>query len=476
MATTTRGPIARSSIRPLVWALAGLASLAGCSESIEQYTKFGGWSRSPDEPLVFSGAPSRDAEALGASRAVFSDHDWKVLEKIAPRPIWERLAQARAMLSAEPGTGGGTADEPKFNAAEQVAKLADEVPTTTLSNGRIQMYYRLRHYGGVGAIAIDKGGTDRKQVKITPANLAPLAALVTAQLGEKGTVVPLPDENTLVITCDPAVKDEALALLAGIDVAPRQVEIDAKIFEVKHDFDFQIGARTLIEHISSTEEQSLLGTFNPVDFLSSIGTTGGFQGGVLRLMQVFEEAGMTVDTTIQMLADTELVKMVASPRMTVTVGKTGYMLAGQELPIQSARYVNEQILTEKTTYKPVGVQLYITPQVVGPDSVKLHIVTTVSAISGFKNLSSMTQKESGQGLLNPVLDSREAETSVTVPNDSTLVIGGLRMIRTITRERKIPGLGDVPLMEWFFKSHRSQNHVNDLYFFVTPRLIRANKP
>ena len=66
-----------------------------------------------------------------------------------------------------------------------------------------------------------------------------------------------------------------------------------------------------------------------------------------------------------------------------------------------------------------------------------------------------------------------SETFVTVPNESTLVIGGLRMVRTISRERKTPGLGDLTGLGWFFKSHRSQNHVSDLYFFVTPRLIKT---
>ena len=452
-----------------------LVALSGCSESVLEYTKFGSWSQSPKEPVVFSGSPSRDAAAHGASLDVLTEHDWKVLEKIAPKPIWERLAEARRMF-LDQGKTTAPPREARPDPLGDAMKLALDVPATRLPDGQIQMYYPLRHYGGVGVVTAAQGGTDRRTVTLAPANLAPLLAIVTAQLAGKGTVAALPEENTLVITCAPEMQQSVLTLLAGIDVPPRQVEITAKIFEVKHDFDFQIGAETLLQHMGSSNTTSAMGTFNPVDFLSSIGTASGFQGGVLRLLQVFEKSGITIDTTLQMLADTELIKMVASPRMTVTAGRTGYVLAGQELPIQDARIANEQIITEKTTYKPVGVQLYITPQVIGPETVKLHVVTAVSAVAGFSELSSMTQTEAGQGLLNPVLDSREAETFVTVDNESTLVIGGLRMIRTITRERKMPGLGDIPLVEWFFKSHRSQNHVSDLYFFLTPHVIRSNRP
>ena len=74
-------------------------------------------------------------------------------------------------------------------------------------------------------------------------------------------------------------------------------------------------------------------------------------------------------------------------------------------------------------------------------------------------------------MLNPVIDSREAETSVTVDDGSTLVISGLRMNRTTTREDKIPGLGDVPILGWLFKNHRTQQEQTDLYFFITPTMM-----
>jgi type II secretory pathway component GspD/PulD (secretin) len=80
--------------------------------------------------------------------------------------------------------------------------------------------------------------------------------------------------------------------------------------------------------------------------------------------------------------------------------------------------------------------------------------------------------DSIENLVNPIFNSREAETSVTVPDGDTLVIGGLRMVRHITRERKVPGLGDVKWLEWLFKNQRSQRQLSDLYFFVTPRIIQ----
>jgi type II secretory pathway component GspD/PulD (secretin) len=355
------------------------------------------------------------------------------------------------------------------------------VPTTKLPNGKLQMYCRLRHYGGVAVSSTRDGGTARRKITTKRQDLGPLVALLNQQLAGKGTATALPDENAVVITCEPAAKDAALAVLGGLDIAPPQVEITARIFEVGHDFDFQYGSRVLINHISSNDTQALATAFSAKDFVDAVvsPTTGDIPdpGAALRIMRVFNRAGLTVDATFQALADTGLIKIVASPRMTVTAGETAYMLAGQELPIQSAKIANDQLITEKVTYKPVGVQLYITPQVIGPRDVKLHVVTEVSAVAGFSELPSIHGQGSAEPttLVNPIFDTREAETFVTIGHGATLVIGGLRMIRTVTREQKVPGLGDIEVLEWLFKNHRSQNVINDLYFFVTPRLIASGK-
>jgi type II secretory pathway component GspD/PulD (secretin) len=117
------------------------------------------------------------------------------------------------------------------------------------------------------------------------------------------------------------------------------------------------------------------------------------------------------------------------------------------------------------------VQLYITPQAVGPNRVKLHAISIVSAVSGFTPVPTLNGNNPVQTLINPVIESREAETAVTIDDGDTLVISGLRMIRTTTRENKVPGLGDIPVLGWLFKNHRSQQQMTDLYFFVTPTLL-----
>lgn len=426
-------------------------------------------------PLVLSGSPGRDAAAFAASEKPLTEADWRVLEKLGPRPIWEKIESARKRVKikhpkdappAAPGSPVSTEPAPiDLNTMPATVERIDD------ENNRI--IWVLRSFGGSAVTSSREAATSRRNVTLAAPDLKGLVAVVQQEIGENGKCTALPSENTLVIHCPPAFTDRVLRILDRLDSPPRQVEITAKIFEVTQDFDFQQGTELILGRIASDGTQSAASVFSARRFLDAVtsGTTAPVQGGALKLMQVFDDAGLSVDITFQLLAENGLIEVVSSPRMTVAVGETGYMLAGQELPIQSASLV-KGILQTTTRYKPVGVQLYITPQASDEKHVKLHTISIVSSIAGFAPLPTMSDSGGfNEGLINPIIDSREAETSVTVGDGDTLVISGLRIVRTRTRENKIPWLGDVPGLEWLFKNHRTQNQSTDLYFFVTPRMV-----
>lgn len=458
--------------------------LTACSNQVKQSQELGKWNPNLEQPVVISGNPQHDAAVHQATQDQLSESDWRVLESLGPKSIWQRIDELSKSAKEKKSLANAATRPSSFQFAKTTAtskpvatpaEIAAQTPVIPLPDGKIRMIYALRNYGGTTVTTTTDGGTQRRKVDSKAADLTPLVTVLATQLGEGSTVAPLPSENTLIITCAPAMKDSVIALLTQLDQAPRQVEITAKMFEVSHDFDFQYGAQILLNRVASDGSQSLLSSFSTKGFVNSLnqGATEGSTaaGSVLRLMQVFQDAGISVDASFQVLAESGLINVVASPRMTVSVGQTGYMLAGSELPIQSSTTVNGAVQTA-TTYKPVGVQLYITPKALGPDSVKLHAISVVSAVSGFVPLPTLTGEDGPSKLLvNPVIDSREAETTVTIDNGNTLVFGGLRMIRTTSRESKIPGLGDIPGLGWLFKNHRSQKQQTDLYFFVTPTLL-----
>ena len=379
----------------------GLAGIAGCASpkkppAAAAHTV----ARQEGEinpPLVISNNPSRDAAVLEEADERLTAADWKQLEKLGPRPIWEQLSAKKKRKCPPPRKGGSVI---AARTAEPDGAAATTQPTTQpagatramgsgyseadlpveiveLPDGKIRMVYVLQSYGGTNVDYEKNGSTSRRNLKVTNSDLTPLVAVITPALGAGGTVVPLPRENTLVITCAKEMKTSVLDLLATLDVPPRQVQITAKIFEVSRDFDFQQGSNLVLNRLAADGSQSAISNFSAKRFLDSVGSSTPAQGSVLRLMQAFSDAGVSVDMSFQLLADAGMINVVSSPRMTVAVGQTGYMLAGQELPIQSANILNNALQTT-TSYKPVGVQLYVTPQAVGPNRVKLHTISIVS--------------------------------------------------------------------------------------------------
>ena len=413
-------------------------------------------------PIAFSRDPGRDASALGGSNQIIQLADWG---RMSAGQNWSKIFGKHQVY----GEKGFTAK------AAPTPRRARNIPTFHRPDGKIQINYRLEHNGGENLTNSRKSFNDDSVVTVTPNQLEPLVKVVQAHLGEQGTVSALPSENVLVITCAQAAQDSVMQLMEHVDSGRIQVEIAVRSFEVADDFDRQVGMNSLLKHLGTTNSQALLGNFSPAAFVGQLvdplNGVGPDPGGMLNLVGELQKVGVGIDITLEALERSGMVKVVSQPRMTVEAGQPAYMMAGQELPIREGRLTNDKFVTEKVSYKPVGVQLHITPQSIGEESVKLHILTVVSAISGFTPLPSLKGNEIKGQLMNPVLDSRQAETRVEVPHGSTLAFGGLRMARQIGREEKIPILGDAPGIGKLFKSKRRQKTMSDLYFFVTPHLI-----
>ena len=496
----------------LICLLTGFLALAGCAHTVTETTQYAGSNGS-----LVSGDPARDNSALQESHGQLDGVRWQVIEGKGPKTAAEQFSlhkkpasHPRTGASAPPTTpavrseaaiieryvnvpvAGGSAStqpapltlpiasaatRPATQPAEffKIPVLSEEglpVEVVPLMDGRVRLIWTLRNYGGTNVTSTRDPVTSRRSLTVAAPDLLPLTSVLQQQLGTAGTVTPLPRENTIIVTCERSAKSAMLDMLSRLDISPRQVEIAVRIFEVSSDFDFQQGARALAKHVGKDNTETGISLFDSQAVQKAAAMAGPQVGSVVSLMKVFQSLGISVDASFQILSDEGLVRMVSSPRMTVAAGQTGYMLAGQELPIQTANFINN-VLQASTSYKPVGVQLYITPEVVGPGRVKLHTISIVSSVSGFTPIPTLSGQNPSQFMMNPVIDSREAETVVTVENASTLVISGLRMKRTTTREEKVPGLGDLPLLGWMFKDHRSQQQLTDLYFFVTPTLVSS---
>jgi general secretion pathway protein D len=119
--------------------------------------------------------------------------------------------------------------------------------------------------------------------------------------------------------------------------------------------------------------------------------------------------------------------------------------------------------------KDVGVTLELTPQVLEDDLIRLEIKQEITAI--VENVAQTIGVGTSSVPVGPTTTKRSMETTTIARNQQTLVVGGLVRDNVTVSEKKVPLLGDIPWLGWFFKSQSRQAEKLNLLVFLTPHLV-----
>ena len=140
---------------------------------------------------------------------------------------------------------------------------------------------------------------------------------------------------------------------------------------------------------------------------------------------------------------------------------------GESIPIvERVTVTTGGVLVPQVNYQDVGIILDVEPHINPDGFVRMEILQTVSDITG-------STVDLGQGLTSPIFLDREAETTVTVKDNETVVLGGLITTRDETREQKVPILGDIPLLGWLARNEIMTSSRTELLVILTPRVVRT---
>ncbi|MFN3387847.1 MAG: type II secretion system protein GspD [Allosphingosinicella sp.] len=156
-------------------------------------------------------------------------------------------------------------------------------------------------------------------------------------------------------------------------------------------------------------------------------------------------------------------RIVSRPRIAAQSGSTAKIITGDALPIlTSIALSGVNAVSQQVQYVNVGVTLQIAPRVSSDGFVTSHIYGVVSSVTGFS-----------QGY--PTISQREAETSASVRDGETFVIGGLTQENVLTSKSKVPVLGDIPVVGNLFRLDRSTRSKTELYIVITPHIVRHRR-
>jgi general secretion pathway protein D len=111
------------------------------------------------------------------------------------------------------------------------------------------------------------------------------------------------------------------------------------------------------------------------------------------------------------------------------------------------------------------------PRVVGTQTVALNIDVEQSQISGSETVL-VTSSDSPVQV--PVVSQRGARTVVYLQPGQAVILGGLITERTVDNERKVPFLGDIPLLGLLFKAKFTRKEQTNVLFFIRPRILQGN--
>ncbi len=159
-------------------------------------------------------------------------------------------------------------------------------------------------------------------------------------------------------------------------------------------------------------------------------------------------------------------KIVSNPTI-VTLNNTQAVInVGQERPIPSYTYNAERGVYEVSgfTYKPIGVILKVTPQVNARGFIKLTVEPEVSQSNRDANFN---------GAQIPIVESRKANTTVSLKDGFTMGIGGLLQQAATNGQNKVPVLGSMPVLGRLFRSDNKNIETTNLIIFITAKTISA---
>src|SRR6185312_4037543 len=149
-------------------------------------------------------------------------------------------------------------------------------------------------------------------------------------------------------------------------------------------------------------------------------------------------------------------RIISKPRIAAQSGSSAKIITGDALPILTAITLSGvNGVSQQVQYVNVGVTLQIAPRVSDDGDVTSHVFCVVSSVTGYS-----------QGY--PTISQRNAETSATVHDGQSFVIGGLTQDQVMRAHGKIPILGDLPLVGGAFSIDRASTSKTDLYIVVTP--------
>jgi len=284
------------------------------------------------------------------------------------------------------------------------------------------------------------------------------------------------DKSIITVTAPPELLRRAVEAIQDIDVPPKQVLIEAVVTELSENAGKELGitwewewdTSTLAPDPTSGTKEGIKGNSTASGTVDMLRANSHFPGSL-----AYATTGSLtrlLKLNLQLLVSEGRAKIRANPRIMALNGTTAEIYVGQEQYYAFLVDSNELAragITSLSSYtiKQInsGVTLKVTPRIGEDGQITIILAPEVSEVTGM----------SEQGL--PILNVRTTKATVRVKSGETIVLGGLTQESEKTVIRKVPVLGDIPLLGWFFKTVEKETTQKEIAILITPRLVLDGK-
>jgi len=266
-------------------------------------------------------------------------------------------------------------------------------------------------------------------------------------------VVANPLDNALIIQADAQQLQNVLRILKDLDVPPRQILLEARIYSVDLTGTFASGVSAQFQK-RSTQDRQLVGGFG-----TALGST--IAGGSLGV-------GMLVGQSRELLAFLSLTenasrtRILSEPSLIATDSIPASITVGTQIPVQTATATvsaGTSTVSQSISSRNTGVTLQVNARV-NPSGVVTLIIN-----------QEVSRPGAGAGTLTPSFDQQVVQTQITVQDGDTIAIGGIISENNTSTTNGLPGLIHIPVLGALFGNKSIGRSRSELILFMTPHVI-----
>ncbi len=264
--------------------------------------------------------------------------------------------------------------------------------------------------------------------------------------------------NVVIVKAPGKLQGQFARIISELDVRRPQVYIEVKILAVSNTSDFRLAVEGQIQAGQfSTQTAFGLGSVGAGGLFTDpklpLAGLGGFSASLIK--------SQYVPVILDAIQSTTDARILSSPQLLVNDNEEAAIESTDEQPTTTTTIGVNSDQVSFSGYESAGTKLTVTPSISEAGYLRLAYEIELSNFTG----------TGSNGIPPPKTTRNVRSDSVTIPTDTTIIVGGITVNDSRNTVIKVPGLGDIPILGFLFRDTNKITNEQVLYIFITPRIL-----